>query len=310
MPLDPDFEKLLEQISDLQNLDLEEIDAVQFRNLMDSADVSMHSEDIPIRKVDDLMIPVDGVSLRSRLYSHEESSNSLIIYFHGGGFVFGNIDTHDSVCRLIARDSGCKVLSIEYRLAPEHKFPTAVKDAFSAYEWVLQNTEMLGVDRERIGIAGDSAGGNICAVLSIMLRDGNKKSPRLQLLFYPVVTADITFPSQRELSEGYFLTGTLSAWFMRQYMKTPADLSSPYFSVLDADRLSGLPETIIFTAEFDPLRDQGEAFIARLKASGTSATGIRALGMIHGFVSFFEFSRSARNYLLMASHIMGDALRK
>lgn len=310
MPLDPDFKELLVQVSALQNLDLESMGAAQFRDLMDTADVSMHNEEIQIQKVEDLQIPVDGASLRCRLYADDESADSLIIYFHGGGFVFGNIDTHDSVCRLISINSGCKVLSVDYRLAPEHKFPTAVNDAFSAYLWVLENTDKLGVSVNRIGIAGDSAGANLCAVLSMRLRDGKKQMPRMQLLFYPVVTADTASISQREFSEGYFLTGTLSAWFMKQYMNSMSDLASPFFSVLNSGNFSGFPETLIFTAEFDPLRDQGETFLSKLRANGTNATGIRALGMIHGFVSFFEFSGAARNYIIMASKLVGENIRK
>lgn len=308
MPLDPDFRELLEQVAVLQDMDLGKMAAAQFREIMDTADISMHSEEIGIREVKELKIPVNEVPLRARLYSDDEDSDSLILYFHGGGFVFGNIDTHDSVCRLLAKNSGCKVLSVDYRLAPEHKFPTAVNDAFSAYLWVLENTSELGVNAERIGIAGDSAGGNLCAVLSMRARNEGKKMPRVQLLFYPVVTADTASKSQREFSDGYFLTGTLSAWFMKQYVNTMSDLADPFFSVLSAGKLSGFPETIIFTAEFDPLRDQGETFLAKLRAGGTKATGIRALGMIHGFVSFFEFSEAARNYLMMAASLVGEIL--
>lgn len=287
--------------------DISNVSPQEFRDFNDNSSVALNREEIKIAEVRNLNIPVDGGNIKARLYSNNETE-ALVIYFHGGGFVFGNIDTHDPVCRFLARESGCKVLSVDYRLAPEYRFPTAVNDAYGAYFWALENSNQLGISKERICIAGDSAGSNLCAVLSVKARDNGVRVPRMQLLFYPVVAADTASKSQREFSDGYFLTGAMSAWFMKQYMNSPVDLISPDFAVLNAGNLSGLPETIIFTAEYDPLRDQGETFLSKLRSSGTQATGIRALGMIHGFVSFFGISRSARNYLLMASGLVGEIL--
>lgn len=308
MPLDPEIRKVLEQWPAIDAETLKSVDPADFRNMADAADIAMRIEKIEVEAVRELAIPVKGGEIRARLYSNQEKEGPLTVFYHGGGFVFGNVDTHDSVCRLMARESGSKVLSVDYRLAPEHKFPTAVDDAYSAYLWALDHAGDLGMDASRVALAGDSAGGNLSAVVSVRARDEGKQMPRVQALFYPVVGVDLSSQSHREFSEGYFLTGALSEWFMQQYMNTPADLMHPFFSVQNTPDLSGMPETILFTAEFDPLRDQGETFVSKLKARGNKATGIRALGMGHGFISFFEYSRSARNYLIMGSRIIGEVL--
>lgn len=310
MPLDPELRNILERISAIEEVDFEVMEAAQFRQLVDSADLSMRSEEISIKEIRDLNIQANGRGIKGRLYADSPESDSIIVFFHGGGFVFGNIETHDSICRIIARYSGSKVLSVDYGLAPENKFPAAVNDAYAAYVWTLDNAEKLGVRKDRVGLSGDSAGGNLCAVISVMARDNGREMPRIQTLYYPVVAADTASKSHREFSRGYFLTGTMSAWFMKQYMNSEADLINPHFSVLNTEDLSRLPETLVFTAEFDPLRDQGETFVSRLKESGNRATGIRALGMVHGFISFFEFSSSARNFLIMGSKLMGEFLNK
>lgn len=310
MPLDPDLKKVLEQIEAAGKIDLEKVSPQEYRQLMDTANLAMKNEVIDIPEVRNLQIPVDGGSIAARMYRPSEESRTLIVYYHGGGFVFGNIDTHDSVCRLISKESGSCVLSVDYRLAPEHKFPTAVNDSYSAYIWVLENSGKLGIDPERIAVCGDSAGGNISAVVSVRARDAGNHIPRLQALIYPVLGVDVSSVSHREFSEGFLLTEESSRWFMKQYLRDPSDFMHPFFSVQTADSLSGLPETMVFTAEFDSLRDQGETFVSKLRAQGVTATGVRALGMMHGFVSLFEFSPAARDFLIMVSKLVGEKLRR
>ena len=310
MTLDPDIKKLLERINAIEDVDLERIDASQFRQMVDAADLSMRLEKIEVTEARDMKIRTEAAELRTRLYTDSGANDSLILYFHGGGFIFGNLDTHDSICRLMAKISGCKVLSVDYRLAPEHKFPAAVMDAYGSYTWTLNNHSDLGIDRNRIALSGDSAGGNLSAVTSMMARNDGIQIPKIQVLFYPVVGIDYSSPSEREFSEGYFLNRKMSSWFMSQYMSSPSDLLDPRFSILGAEDLSNLPETVVFTGEYDPLRDQGETFVSKLNANGTKATGIRGLGMVHGFISFFEYSNAARNLLIMGSELLGHALRK
>lgn len=308
MPVDPEIKDLLEQISALGEMDLNEIPPQKFRELFDSSGTAMNPDKPEVSDTRDFEIPVKQGVIKARMYMPDESGDSLIVFFHGGGFVIGNIETHDNVCRLICRNSGVKVLSIDYRLAPEYKFPTAVEDAFDSYKWVLDNSSNIGVEKGKIALAGDSAGGNLCASISIQCRDNGIQLPRLQMLFYPVVTADVSSQSYRDFGEGLFLTAKMSSWFMKQYITSREDLLDPRYNILFTDDLSGLPETIVVTAEYDTLRDQGETFVSRLRSSGTPATGVRALGMVHGFLSFFNFSKAASNYLIFASKFIGSEL--
>ncbi len=310
MPVDPQIKAFLDQISALNVIDLDSISPQLFRETMDTSSIALRNSKINIESVRDLKIPVSGGNISARLYTPHEKSDSLIVYFHGGGFVFGNTESYDNVCRFISINSGSRLLSVDYRLAPEHKFPTAVEDAFAAYKWVLSNTSELGTKVDKIAISGDSAGGNLCAAISILSRDNRIKLPRFQALFYPVVSPDLASKSHREFSEGLFLTAKMSSWFMKQYMGSRQDLFDPRYNILGAEDLSGLPETFVFTAEFDMLRDQGETLVSRLRESGTEATGIRALGMVHGFISFYEFSKAANNFLTLSSKLVGEALNR
>lgn len=310
MPVDPEIRTFLEQISALEKIDLDTITPAWFREAMDSSEISLGSQKVEVESVKDYQIPVKDGKVGARFYSSDRENGSLIVYFHGGGFVFGNIESYDSLMRFLCRSSGSNVLSVEYRLAPEHKFPTAVEDAMSAYRWVLDNSGKLGIDRRKIAISGDSAGGNLCASISIICRESKVQLPVFQALFYPVVTPDQASQSHRDFSSGLFLTGKMSAWFLKQYIGSRQDLLDPRYNILSNPDLSNLPETFVFTAEYDMLRDQGETFVSRLRESGTKATGIRALGMVHGFLSFYEYSRAARNFLTLASGFLGSRLRE
>ena len=310
MPVDPEIRTFLDQISALNEIDLDKISPQMFRETMDSSGVALRNSVVDIGKVEDFEIPVNNGTITARLYTPDAGSDSLIVYFHGGGFVFGNTDSYDNVCRFISKHSGSKVLSVNYRLAPEHKFPTAVDDALAAYKWALTNISKMGVVPEKIAISGDSAGGNLCASISLICRDNRIRLPKFQALFYPVVAPDIASHSHREFSNGLFLTGKMSAWFMKQYVTSREDLLDPRYNILGAEDLSGLPETLVITAEFDMLRDQGETFVSKLKEHGTKATGIRALGMVHGFISFYELSNSANNLLSLAARLMGDIFNR
>lgn len=309
MPVDPEISAFLEQISALSSIDLEQISAENFREVMDSSSISLSANKVDVGDVRDFEISVKDGTLNARLYIPKVDSDSLVVYFHGGGFVFGNTESYDGLLRFLCRHSGCRVLSVDYRLAPEHKFPTAVEDALAAYRWALENAAEIGADKTRIAIAGDSAGGNLCASISVICRDRGIKLPAFQALFYPVVAPDVTSKSQRDFSQGLFMTGAMASWFMKQYLNSREELMDPRYNVLSGN-LAGLPETFVFTAEYDMLRDQGETFVSQLRKQGTSATGVRALGMVHGFLSFYEFSEAARNYLMMASKLVGASMKR
>ena len=190
-----------------------------------------------------------------------------IVYFHGGAWVFGDLDTHDGMCRMLANESGCRVVSIAYRLAPEHKFPAAVEDAYAATQWVVSNAVEIGIDPARIAVAGDSAGGNLAAVVC---QQAKTAGPRLalQVLFCPVADIGAENQSRRDFAEGYFLEQPLMHWAGAHYLTPGLDIKDPRLSPLRAADLSGLPPAHVHTAGFDPLRDEGKAYADALERAG------------------------------------------
>ena len=209
-----------------------------------------------------------------------------MVYFHGGGWVVCDLDTHDVVCRAIARRAGAVVVAVDYRLGPEHKFPAAVTDSYAATEWVAANAERLGIDPKRISVGGDSAGGNLGTVVSLMSRERNGPAIALQVLVYPVTDlSSFETASYREFAEDHRLSRSLMEWFRDHYLASPADGWHPYASPLLAQDLRGLPPALVITAECDPLRDEGEAYAKRLEGAGVAVTGTRYAGMIHPFFS-------------------------
>jgi acetyl esterase len=209
----------------------------------------------------------------------------VLVYLHGGGWTMGSVETHDNTCRSLANGSGAVVVSVEYRLAPEHPYPAALDDCEAAIRWVADNAGELGVDAGRLAIGGDSAGGNLAAVLAQRLRDGGPPI-RFQLLVYPAVDMTLAHPSFEENAEGYFLTKGAMLWFGHNYLgAVEIDPTDPRVSPLLAapEALAGLPPALVITAEYDPLRDEGEAYAAALRAAGVEATATRYDGVIHGF---------------------------
>jgi acetyl esterase len=244
-------------------------------------------EVIGLDRVEDLSIPGPHGDIPIRIYASERGGfRPALVYFHGGGFVFGNLDTHDAVCRALAKESGAVVISVDYRLAPEHKFPAAVEDSYAATVWVAANAERLGIDARRIAVGGDSAGGNLATVIAMRCRDAGGPALAAQLLIYPVTdSSSFETSSHRELGEGYFLTRAAMEWFTGHYVASADQKRHPEVSPLLAPDLSGLPPALVITAEFDPLRDEGEAYAQRLQQAGVPVTVSRYPGMIHGFVS-------------------------
>jgi len=207
----------------------------------------------------------------------------VLVYFHGGGWVIGDIKSSDGFCRILTNAAGCIVVSVDYRLAPEHPFPAAVDDSYHATLWVATNASSFGGDPTRIAVCGDSAGGNLAAVVAQIARDCGKPTLQFQLLIYPVIDAACDTPSYTENSEGYFLTRDIMLWFWNHYVQRDADRNHPYASPLRASSLAGLPPASVITAEFDPLRDEGERYAELMHAAGVPVKLIRYDGMIHGF---------------------------
>ncbi len=306
MVVDPAVKKIIEMINSLGVPDFEKMDVKDIRKMMDENPLPKKIEEV--LSVRDMSFVHHGFTIPVRLYVPRNVGKGLILYLHGGGFVFGNIDSYDPVCRKIANASGCKVISVEYRLAPEHKFPAAVEDAYESYLWARKNANVLEIDPEKIVVAGDSAGGNLAAATCLIVKDKGIPPPKLQVLFYPTIGPDFFTESLREYGEGYFLTARQINFFGNAYLKTTSDVLNPYFSPILYGNHSGLPEAIIITAEHDPLRDQGEMYLSTLYSSGVQATGIRAKGMIHGFVSLFGMVTAAENILTMVLNLVGQKI--
>jgi acetyl esterase len=239
----------------------------------------------PVRSVEQVVLPGPAGDLPARVYRPElDGTVPTIVFFHGGGFVIGDLDTHEDHARLLAAEVGAVVLSVDYRLAPEHPFPAAYEDCLAATVWAGENLDQLGGDADRIAVAGDSAGGNLAAAVALATRD---TGPRLaaQLLLYPAVdfVEDADHASRVENAEGLFLTAEDMRWFGAHYVPDVALRSDPRASVLAAPDLSGLPPAVVGTAEYDPLRDEGEAYAAALEKAGVQVDLRRYDGLIHGF---------------------------
>jgi len=231
----------------------------------------------------------DG-SLALRIYTPlcandtAEGGRPLMLFFHGSGFVVCSLDTHDGMCRNLCAGTGCLVVSVDYRLAPEHKFPAGSDDCLAATRWAVANAAGLGADPGRVFVAGDSAGGNLAAVTALRIRDQGGPALLGQLLIYPVTDYhDPGTPSMAENAEGYGLTRKAMEWFWGHYLADPSDAADPYASPLRADDLSGLPPALVVTAEYDPLRDEGEYYADRLRQAGVRTRMQRWDGMNHGF---------------------------
>ncbi len=245
--------------------------------------------------VTDITIPGAAGAIRARHYVPVNSVpvNSpepapLLVFFHGGGFVIGDIDTHDGLCRLLCRDAGVHVLSVDYRLAPEHQAPAAAEDCYTAYQWALQHAAELGADPTRIAVGGDSAGGNLAAVVSQQARHDDVQLPALQLLLYPVTQFGSETRSGTLFSDGYFLTKRDMDWFRDNYLAdATVAMTDPRVSPLRADDLSGLPPALVVTGGFDPLRDEGNQYAEALAAAGVAVDHRQFGSLVHGFANFF-----------------------
>lgn len=231
----------------------------------------------------------------------------LLVYYHGGGWTIGDLDTHDGVCRFLAAAAGVLVLSVGYRLAPEHRFPAAVEDALAAFGWAVAQAAELGADPARIAVGGDSAGGNLAASVSILARDAGGPRPAMQLLIYPATDA-IGGASRHTFAAGFLLTKGDMDWFERHYLGDSGAGEDPRVSVLRAGDLAGLPPAYVATAGFDPLRDEGEAYAERLRAAGVRVALRRHPRLVHGFANLTAVSRSSRAAMLEAAGALRMAL--
>ena len=285
-----------------------EVPPGQGRELYRMMSQTLEPQDVAIGKIENTSFAgPSGDQLKLRIYSPVAGGGAALpalVYFHGGGWVIGDLDTHDALCRTLSNETGARLIAVDYRLAPEHKFPAAADDAFAAVKWVEQNATNLGIDPNRIAVGGDSAGGNLAAVVSLMAKKGG---PHLvyQLLIYPVTQFKAETKSMNAFAQGYVLEKQAMTWFFDQYAPG-TDPNDWRVSPLAAPDVSGLPRAYVVTAGFDPLRDEGKAYADKLNRAGVAAVHVDYPGMVHGFFNMSAVLPTAREAIADAA----KALRK
>jgi acetyl esterase len=283
-PLEPRVQDFLKAIPRVTNLETQSVADLreQSRKFIER----VPKLDEAVAKVDDRQIPGPAGSVPVRVYTPEGTGPfPILLYLHGGGWVRGGLDNYNDLCRSLAHRAGCLVVSVAYRLAPETKFPGAVEDCFAALQWCAQHGEELNGDGKRLAVAGDSAGGNLSAALALYSRD--KKGPplALQVLIYPVLHRDFDTISYHDFAEGYGLSRNHMKYYWKQYLPKPEDARNAYAAPLAAEDVKGLPPALILAAQYDVLRDEAEAYAARLHRAGVPVHCTRYLGLAHGFIS-------------------------
>lgn len=289
MPLNPQVKGFLETLAAAGAQPFHTMEPPQCRVAINMLMKMMPPSAAQIAGARDTRIAGPAGELKLRIYTpNGKGPFPILMYFHGGGFVIGDLDTFDSLCRETCAGAGVVVVSVDYRLAPEHPFPAASDDCLAATRWAAAHAAEINGDAGRIGVSGDSAGGNLATVTALRLRDEGGPALKAQLLVYPVVDADPdAYPSMTENAEGYLLSRKDMEWFVGHYVKDAAALTSTVLRPLKAESLKGLPPALVITAEFDPLRDEGNAYAAKLEAAGVAVESKCYEGAIHGFYTFF-----------------------
>lgn len=291
MPLDPEARAMLEQSG--TELPLKNMTVEEARKMREGMIENPNPE--KVGAVENRLIHSPSGDIRLCIYTPEEPGLlPVFVYFHGGGFVFGPLNTHDQLCRALTNKGRCIVVSVDYRLSPEHKFPCALNDAYTSLCWVARNALSLRGDPERIAVGGDSSGGNLAAAVSLLAREKEFPALRMQLLIYPSLHYSFDTKSYRENATGYFLTRDVMELFWRYYLPNEEAGLHPHASPLLEPDLSRLPAAVVITAEYDPLRDEGEAYVKRLEEAGVHAELYRYEGMIHGFMNRIPLPQKGR----------------
>jgi acetyl esterase len=287
MPLDTDSAALIAKLAELGLPRYETLTPEQARSAMAAARRAAAVEPPSIGSVRDLEIPSSHGKILARLYRPIDARGQIpgLVFFHGGGWVLGDLESHDILCRRLANAGECAVLAVDYRLAPEHKFPAAIEDAIAAIRWTFANALMLDMDPDRIAVGGDSAGANLAAVICHVARDDGRLPIRLQLLIYPVVALAFTHPSHQLKEDHLPVLGETMIWFREHYLSGPEQQQDWRASPLLAKSFSALSPAYILTAGYDPLSDEGTAYARRLEQAGVKVTHRHFPGQIHGFLT-------------------------
>jgi len=310
MPLHPQAQAYLDQMAALQMPHIATLtpDVVRAGIAAQVAIERQQTPPDPVARVEDCTIPGPAGAIPVRIYTPEgDGPFPVLVFFHGGGWVICTLDTHDGLCRALANGAGCVVVSVDYRLAPEHRFPAATEDCFAATQWVAAHAGDLRADPARVAVGGDSAGGNLTAVVTQVARAHGGPPLAFQLLIYPAVDfrRETGYPSMADNDQGYVLDRAAMEWFTNHYLRSDADRTNELASPLLATDLRGLPPALVITAEYDPLRDEGEAYARRLHDAGVPVTVRRYAGMMHGFFGMIAQFDTAKEAVAEA----GAALR-
>jgi acetyl esterase len=288
MPLHPAAESLVKLLDDSGVGFYPDSTPESMRAALETATGGMVPHEV--HEVENREIPGPAGSLPVRVYRPSaDTPLPTLVWLHGGGWVIGSLETHDNLCRMLCDDAGVIVVSVDYRLAPETKFPGAADDCVAAWAWISEHAAELGGDPHKVALGGDSAGGNLAAVVALVARERGLLLPALQLLVYPVTDHEFDSPSMVDNAKGYFLETEEMRWFFDHYASAPDDFADWRMSPLRAPELAGLPAAVVITAEYDPLRDQGEAYALRLRDAGVPTQALRGDGLFHGFFGMHPF---------------------
>lgn len=311
MPLHPQIDGFLKQMAAAGGKGFHEMEVGECRQVFGGLIGSLPPSQAKVANVADRHIPGPGGDLKVRVYTPEgRGPFPALVHFHGGGFVIGDLATHDAVCRELCGGVGMVVVAVDYRLGPEHRFPAAPDDCTAATHWVAANAASLNVDATRLCVGGDSAGGNLATVVAQRLRDGNGPRLAAQLLIYPVARLDgVASRSMIDNAKGYLLERTDMEWFASHYLTSAADGQNPAASPILAKSLAGLPPALVLTCEFDPLRDEGEDYGRAMQAAGVPVTISRHDGTIHATWSFCTALEPGRKMMDEATRWLRETLR-
>jgi acetyl esterase len=289
MPLDPQVQTVLQAVKAAALPEFWQLTPDQAREQYKQRIKRMDVRDEPIHEVEDKPIEgPEGGALMLRIYRPRKAESGelmpALVWYHGGGFVIGDLDTHDTACRQLAKAGDCIVVAVHYRLAPESRFPAAVDDSMAALRWLARRGHEIGVDPDRIATGGDSAGGNLATVCALLARNEGFPKLSLQLLIYPCVAPEPETPSHYAFAEGHLLTRKTLTWFYKQYIRNSTDTRDFRFGPLIAEDFSNLPPAFVLVAGYDPLRDEGVQYAAKLIEAGNRCTLVNYEGMVHGFL--------------------------
>ncbi|MEO6701661.1 MAG: alpha/beta hydrolase [Jatrophihabitantaceae bacterium] len=307
MPLDPQAEQWRERrvadlVPPLYTQTLAQARAADLADILAS-----RGDPEPVKQVIDREIASSGGQLPIRIYRPgDEANQPALVYFFGGGWTLGQIDTCDALCRTLANTVECTVVAVGYRLAPEHKFPAAVTDCYEAVDWIASNAEQLSIDPDRIAVGGDSAGGNLAAAVTLLAKRNDQPALRAQLLVYPNTAYGADTQSLRENDDPSMFNRRSVSWYWQHYLADPADGTDPLASPLLADDHSGLPPALVITAEYDPLRDEGELYAEQLRAASIAVELSRYDGMMHGFFTMSGVLDAGKQAVAQAARFLRE----